>query len=134
MLRRTVCASALLVCCALVARAEDPPTTVATTTSSTLPSAQEVLDRYLAVTGGSEAHAAVRTRHASGVYAMPDLGVEGTFDYIARADGPALLVIDLPGIGMIRQGISARGVVGQQRVAVQVGYAVAQDPCSLLRN
>lgn len=104
--------TALLAASAITAFADDTrPFPATTRTSATLPTAAEVIDRYIAVTGGIESHRAVRSRQASGLYVMPDLGLEGSAQVAARSDGAALLVIDLPRIGTIRQGVTADGIV-----------------------
>jgi hypothetical protein len=112
-MRRRLLASLLACACvAVAAYADEPHLLPATTsTSATLPTAVAVMDRFVAVTGGAAAHASIRTRRATGQFIMPDLGVDGTFEHLARRDGAARLTIDLPNLGVSRQGVSAGGVV-----------------------
>ena len=118
MIRRTA-TFALFAAAASIAAAQTFPTTMlaspratTTTTSSTtsapttLPSAAEVISRYVAVTGGPEGYAAVHSRRASGTFALPDLGINGTESILLRDDGHALITIDVPGIGVVKQGLT----------------------------
>ena len=112
MLRPAVVLLALSVAAAaVVVRADDAPPPPATSRpTQPLPTTLAVLDRYLDVTGGAAAHASVRGRRSTGLFVMPDLGVEGTLEWLSRGDGPATLRIDLPGIGTVRQGVTLDGI------------------------
>jgi hypothetical protein len=73
-----------------------------------LPTGQEVVDRFVQVTGGKEKYEAVKTMVATGKYSMPQLeslGVgDGTIEiYFTRPD-KARLIVDIPNFGKIEKG------------------------------
>jgi hypothetical protein len=97
----------LLVASLAVAQTVPSTTTTAlATTQAALPTPAEVLARYVAVTGGADAYASVKSRRASGTFNLPDLGITGKLDTLLRSDGKALITIDVPGIGVVRQGMT----------------------------
>jgi len=100
------------------ARADDDapataPTTMPATTTTTqanLPSAQEVLDRYVEATGGRAGYEAIRDAKTTGTLAMKEMGLAGTLAVAQSADGRARVTVDIAGIGKTEQGISPGGV------------------------
>lgn len=83
------------------------PATMPATTRVALPSAQEVMDRYIAATGGRAAYESLTSRRAEGTFSMADLGVEGKMTVLIRRDGNAVVSIDIPKVGTIREGVTS---------------------------
>jgi hypothetical protein len=75
-------------------------------TQASIPTPQQIVDRYVDATGGRAAYDALRSRRASGSFALPDLGIKGTISQLIRSDGNAVVTIDVPGIGIVRQGVT----------------------------
>jgi hypothetical protein len=83
--------------------------TTPSTVPATLPTAQQVIDRYVAVTGGAEAYGSIRSRRQVGSIEVPAQGVKGTtFSATTRptATQPARgkIVSTLEGVGPVTQG------------------------------
>lgn len=103
---------AFLVSCAIVTgRADTPPaptpgTPTTLPTTQPLPSAQEVIDRYIDVTGGKEAYASLKSRHLEADYVIADLGMRGKMTAFIRADGKAKFTVNLPNFGDVTQGMN----------------------------
>lgn len=98
---------ALLILASLaVAQTEPATSTAPATTQAALPTPAELIARYVSVTGGADAYASLKSRRAAGSFNLPDLGITGTLTTLLRSDGKALITIDVPGIGVVRQGIS----------------------------
>ena len=110
MIRRLATIALLAHGAALPAQTAPAPTAVPTTAHATsqaaLPTPAEVIARYVAVTGGEAAFASLTSRRAVGTFALPDLGITGGVTTLLRADGHALITIDVPGIGVVKQGMS----------------------------
>lgn len=83
-------------------------TTAATSRATTgpLPSAVQVLEHYIAVTGGREAYASVTSRHIEADYLLADLGVTGKLVADVRADGNARQTITIPELDTFSEGIT----------------------------
>lgn len=70
-----------------------------------LPPAAEVIDRYVEAIGGREAVMAAGGSHSTGTFSMPAAGLEATMDvYTATDPNRMVSVIEIPGMGTIRQG------------------------------
>lgn len=106
--KRTALVLACLLASCAVAQTESTsaPATAPATTQAALPTPAELIARYVAVTGGPEAYASLKSRRATGTFALPDLGISGKLEALLRGDGHALITIDVPGIGLVRQGMT----------------------------
>lgn len=92
-----------------VASCASNPSVAQTTAPSTLPTAQQVFDRYVDVTGGRDAYASIRSRRQIGTVDVPAQGVKGTTRSAttrATATQPARgkIVSTLDGVGAVTQG------------------------------
>jgi hypothetical protein len=94
-----------LICSLAAAQPSTEPTTQPATTRSALPSAQEVIDRYIEATGGKAAYESLKTRRAEGTFSMADLGVEAKMTVLLRSDDRAIVTIEVPNVGTFRQGM-----------------------------
>lgn len=75
-----------------------------------LPSARELIHRYVEAIGGREAHASPASIRSSGVLRMPAMGVEGEFELLQIPSVGSRLHTVLPGMGEMRVGFD--GEVG----------------------
>lgn len=104
MMPRPALFASLLLLAGIVS-AQSTPIPMPATTQAALPTAQQVIDRYIDATGGKEAYTSLTSRRATGTFAMADLGIEGKMTVLIRADGNAAVTIDIPTLGTIRQGV-----------------------------
>ena len=89
--------------------------------------AEAVLEASLAAQGGRERIGKIKAMRQTGTFQLPQMGMKGTMTAVAAVPRNALLVIEVPGIGKIRQGVSgdvawdvnpvtgARVIVGAER-------------------
>ena len=71
-----------------------------------MPTAEEVLKKYVEATGGEQAYRGMKSQTATGDFAMPDLGVTGgEFKVFQRAPDKLVTVVTIPGLGQIQQGV-----------------------------
>lgn len=71
-----------------------------------LPSAEEVLNKFVEATGGLDAHKAQKNQHAVGKFAMPAMNIEGDFELFQENPDKFLVNIKLPAIGEIQTGLN----------------------------
>lgn len=74
--------------------------------------AESVLDRYVAVSGGKAARMKARTQFMKTRVAMPAQGIQGTASEY-RGDGISYIEMEIPGVGKIEQGVH-NGVVWEK--------------------
>ncbi len=73
-----------------------------------LPSAEEVLKKYVDATGGAEAYQRLRNQHAVGKFSMPAMGMEGKFELFQQHPDKFLALITLEGMGEIQTGLNGK--------------------------
>jgi len=73
-----------------------------------LPSAREIIDRYLAASGGSKAMLAIKTVRAHGTLAIPSQQMSGSFEMIAMRPNKAIMRATIGGIGQIEEGFDGK--------------------------
>lgn len=71
-----------------------------------LPTAQEVLDRYIEATGGKAAYESITSRHVEADFVMADLGIKGKFVGDFRKDGKAITRTELPNVDTFYLGVN----------------------------
>ncbi len=69
-----------------------------------LPSAKEIVDKYVNAIGGREALLKHKSRVESGTMELSPMGVKGTFETFSRSDDRVFSKISLEGIGEILEG------------------------------
>ncbi|MGH9839872.1 MAG: hypothetical protein ACREEM_13905 [Blastocatellia bacterium] len=72
------------------------------------PTLDQVLDRYVEALGGKAAIEKLTSRTAKGRLEMASMGLKGTIEIYATAGDKTLTVLNLAGIGEIREGYGAR--------------------------
>jgi len=75
-----------------------------------LPTIDQILDKYIAGTGGRAAIEKVTSATAKGTIQIPDVGISGTIELYQKAPDKALTVVEFGGMGSQRQGFD--GTVG----------------------
>jgi hypothetical protein len=68
-----------------------------------LPSADQVIEKYVTAMGGQAAFEKLTSRVATGTIELPDFGMNGTMRLTEKAPNKSLVQIELPGM-MIREG------------------------------
>jgi hypothetical protein len=69
-----------------------------------LPPAAEILAAYTKAVGGADAWSKIQGMQASGTYAVPSMGMSAEFATWAARPNRMLMVINIPGMGEMRQG------------------------------
>lgn len=69
-----------------------------------VPTAQQIVDRYVAAIGGERAIAAPRYRHSVMEMSMPAMGMTMTAELYQARPNKAVMRIDIPGMGTMSQG------------------------------
>ena len=81
----------------------------AQTPSASLPTVDQILDKNIAGLGGRAALEKISSRVATGSMEIPDVGVSGTLQVSEKAPDKSLTIVELPGVGTIREGTDASG-------------------------
>ncbi|HYK87244.1 MAG TPA: hypothetical protein VE398_00635 [Acidobacteriota bacterium] len=68
-----------------------------------LPTADQIVDKYVEALGGRAAIEKVTSRVAKGTFDIPAFGASGTFEAYAKAPDKNITIIDVPGFGVIKQ-------------------------------
>jgi zinc protease len=79
-------------------------------TTEALPSVEQILDKYIEGMGGKAAIEKVTTRQMTGAFEIPAMNASGSIKGYAKAPNKSLMIIDVPGYGVIQQGFD--GTVG----------------------
>jgi zinc protease len=75
------------------------------------PTVDQILDKYVQAIGGVAAHRKLTSRITKGTFVMPDAqNLTSTFEGYEKAPNKSLAVINLPGVGITREGYN--GVIG----------------------
>jgi hypothetical protein len=71
---------------------------------SALPTADQVLEKYITAVGGREAMEKVTSRVSTGTVEIPEMGATGTITISEKAPNKSLAVFEIAGMGQVRQG------------------------------
>jgi zinc protease len=82
-----------------------------------LPSLDQILDKYIESLGGKAALEKLTTRQISGSFEIPAMNASGTLKGFAKAPNKSLMIIDVPGYGVIQQGYDGTVAWGQDPMA-----------------
>jgi outer membrane lipoprotein-sorting protein len=66
-----------------------------------LPTADEVVDKYVNAIGGKEAYEKLSSRLSKGTFELPAMGASGSLEIHAKAPNKTISIIDIPGFGVI---------------------------------
>jgi len=73
------------------------------------PTADQVLEKFIAAIGGRAAVEKHTSRVSKGTIEIPDAGLTGSIEISEKAPNKTLAVIDLAGMGLVREGADASG-------------------------
>lgn len=108
---------------------EIKPSAAAATAAVKLPTAQEILTKYVEAIGGKAANDKIKSRSTKGTIEYAPMGVKGTFESYAAAPGKSLVKMNLAGIGEIIQGFDGTTAWSNDPLAgnkVKAGDELAQ--------
>jgi zinc protease len=66
-----------------------------------LPTADEVVDKYVNAIGGKEAYEKLSSRLSKGTFELPAMGASGSLEIHAKAPNKTISIIDIPGFGLV---------------------------------
>jgi len=89
---------------------EPAPAPAVEAAAPALPAAADLYDRMIELMGGRAAFEAYTSSKATGTFSMPSQGIEGSLEVYGAAPNLLLVIVDIPGIGTVRQGYN--GEVG----------------------
>lgn len=81
----------------------DAPKADAKPAAAALPSADEILDKYVKASGGKEAIQKLTSRSAKGTFEIEAMGMTGGFQSFAKAPNKTATIIEIPGFGTVNQ-------------------------------
>ncbi len=103
-----VIASLLAVVPVLAQEAQPKPEAKPAESAESLPSATQILDNYVEKLGGKAALEKLTSRSAKGSFEVPEFGASGTLEMHAKAPNKIVLIIDVPGFGVVQQGYDGK--------------------------
>ncbi|MDX2041290.1 MAG: hypothetical protein SF097_08575 [Acidobacteriota bacterium] len=71
--------------------------------AAALPSADEILDKFVKASGGKEAIQKLTSRTSKGTFEIESMGISGGFQSFAKAPNKTATVIEIPGFGTVQQ-------------------------------
>jgi outer membrane lipoprotein-sorting protein len=74
-----------------------------TKAAETLPTADQIIDKYVEALGGKAAIEKQTSRVTKGTFDIPAFGASGTWEGYAKSPNKTISIIDVPGFGVIRQ-------------------------------
>ncbi len=83
---------------------------VAAARADKLPTGEEIMDRYVEVTGGKDAYAKLHNRVSHGTMEVVGLGIKGKLTLTQAEPARMQLEADIPGIGKIEEGTDGETV------------------------
>lgn len=81
-----------------------------TATGQGTPKAPDILDNYLKVTGGKEAHEKIKSQVSTGTMEMGGTGIKGKISALHAMPSKFLIRIEIEGLGTIEQGTDGKVV------------------------
>jgi hypothetical protein len=99
-LGRLSCALALVLTVAHVA--------VPATQAEKLPTAREIIDRYVKASGGEAAFKAIKSMRANGTFSIVGQSLAGTLEMMAARPNKVLMRLSIPAIGTMEEGFDGK--------------------------
>ena len=87
--------------------AMQPPAAMARTLADEM-TGEQIIDRYIEVTGGKPAYEKVKSRVTSGKFSVPAAGINGTMQSFHKAPNLIYVKIDLAGMGATERGFDGQ--------------------------
>ena len=111
--RLTLAAAAVAVLAVSPIFAQDKPTTkpadgmkMDAKMQGEMPSAKDVLAKYVKATGGEAAYAKLTGQKATGTFGIPSQSIEGGLELYQKAPDKMLAVVTIPGLGKIERAVN----------------------------
>lgn len=120
-MKRTLMIFALCSAIAVAAFAQGGQQKPATDSKTALPTADQILDKYVQAMGGKTAIEKQTSRVSKGSFEIPAVGATGTAEIFEKAPNKSAAIINIPGFGVVQEGFDGK-------------TAWAQDPQSGLRE
>ena len=74
------------------------------TPAAAMPTADQIIDKYVQAIGGKAAVEKITSRSAKGTFDMPAMGVNTPVETYSKAPNKSVFILDIPGFGMVREG------------------------------
>jgi hypothetical protein len=87
------------------------------TQAASLPTVDQVLDKYVAAVGGREAIEKITSREVKGTYEISPVGLIGTMTMLQKAPDKTLTVMEIPGFGAVQSGFDGNILWSQNPAA-----------------
>ena len=101
----TNCLILVLAVSATAAQQSSPP---ATQSADDLPSADEILAKFVKAMGGEKALRRHTSSYTTGEFSIPSQGMNGTLEIYAKAPNKSLAVIEIEGFGTVKEGFDGK--------------------------
>jgi len=104
---------------------------------ASLPTVDQVLDKYVQALGGKAAIEKQTSRVGKGTFEIPAFGASGTIETYAKAPNKTASIIDIPGFGTVKQGFDGKvgwGVDPQSGLHEQSGGELASTSLQAVFN
>jgi outer membrane lipoprotein-sorting protein len=98
----------------------DKATTTASSATAALPSADQIIDKYVAALGGKAAIEKLTSTQAKGTFELPAMGVNGTAERLAKAPNKTYMIVSIPSFGDIKQGADGTSAWAQDPNSGQI--------------
>lgn len=97
------------------------------------PSAEQILDRFVEVTGGKAAYVRMKTEVVQGVMEMKAAGIKGEMKSYRDAQGNTYTLVEIPGVGKVEEGTKA-GVAWEKSAVMGPRLKDGEEKAVALRN
>lgn len=108
-------------CLAQEPQPKPEPKATETAATEPLPTIDQIVDKLIEAEGGRAALEKISSRQLSGTFEIPAMSASGTIKGFAKAPNKMLMIIDVPGFGVIQSGFDGTA-------------AWAQDPMGGMRD
>lgn len=88
--------------------AQAKPESTSAVPAQQLPSAREIVDRFVKAIGGEEAFSKLNSQYAKGTFAMPAQGLNGTVEVFAMRPDKFMVKMNIEGVGATQQGYNGK--------------------------
>ena len=81
---------------------------VPATQAQKLPTAREIVDRFVKASGGAEAFQSIKSMHTKGTFSIVGQSLSGTLDMMAARPNKLLMRVSIPAIGTVEEGFDGK--------------------------
>ena len=106
--RALVITNCLILVLAVSATAAQQSSQPAIQSADDLPSANEILGKFVKAMGGEKALRRYTSSYTTGEFSIPSQGMTGTLEVYAKAPNKSLTVVQLEGFGTIKEGFDGK--------------------------